>query len=194
MVKDEDKYYIQKVLKGNPGDFSYIINKYKKIAFTLAIRILKNREDAEEAAQDAFIKCYYALPYFNNNSDFSTWLYRIVYNCSISMLRKRNSSLDTITDDFDDNGNGIDFSVDNLSLNKLKEEEQKQYINLAFEKLNSEESLILTLYYQLDNSIEEIAKIMEISKSNVKIKLFRTRKKFKIILDNILKNEVSSLL
>ncbi len=194
MVKDDDKYYIQKVLKGNPGDFSYIINKYNKIAFTLAIRILKNREDAEEAAQDAFIKCYYALPYFNNNSAFSTWLYRIVYNCSISMLRKRNNSLETITEDFDDNGNGIDFSVDNLSLNKLKDEEQKQYINLAIEKLYSEESLVLTLYYQLDNSIEEIAKIMEISKSNVKIKLFRTRKKFKIILDNILKNEVSSLL
>jgi len=84
--------------------------------------------------------------------------------------------------------------VENNSLKKLKEEDQKYFINMALDVMDTDESLILTLFYQLGNSVDEISKILDISKSNVKVKLFRSRKKFKIVLENILKNEVYCIL
>lgn len=191
MNQNEDKYYIHKVLGGSPDSFAYIIDKYKRIAFTLALRTVKNREDAEEAVQDAFLKCYYALANFDHKSSFSTWLYRIVYNCSISRIRQRKMSCETISDDFEAN---IDFSESNSALSYLKHEDQKHFINVAINSIGSDDAMILTLYYQLDKSVEEISQIMEISKSNVKIKLFRSRKALKAALEGVLQSEVRNLL
>lgn len=193
MVNNDDKYYIEKVLKGNADAYTFIINKYKSIAFTLALRVLRNREDAEEAAQDAFVKSYYALSEFNSKSAFSTWLYRIVYTCAISRLRQRKPAMRELNDETIDSA-GADFNESNTALGKMKSEDQKHFVNLAMESLEEEDSLILTLYYQLEKSAEEIAQITGLTRSNVKIKLFRVRKKLQHTLENILKEEVYNLL
>ena len=85
----EDSFYINKVLKGNLPSYAILVEKHKGLAYTLALRIAKNNEDAEEIAQDAFLKAYNSLGSFKQDSRFSTWLYKIIYNTAISRFRKK---------------------------------------------------------------------------------------------------------
>ena len=94
----DDSYYVRKVLKGDRQAFAVLVDKHKSMAFKLAMGIAKNKEDAEEIAQDSFLKAFEALPKFNADSKFSTWLYRIVYNTAISKIRKKK----VLHDDIDD--------------------------------------------------------------------------------------------
>src|ERR1035437_4850975 len=89
MEKKTDEYYIREILKGDSGSFSQLVEKYSHLAFSLSMKILNQREDAEEAAQDAFIKAYNSLSSFQSSATFKTWFFRIVYNTSISRLRTR---------------------------------------------------------------------------------------------------------
>ena len=88
-IEYSDEVIIDKVLKGEEREYNILIDRYKKFVYTIAYRILKNEEDAEEAAQDTFIKGYQSLSKFSGKSKYSTWLYRIVFNTSISYKRKR---------------------------------------------------------------------------------------------------------
>ena len=89
MNTSTDQIYIERVLNGKINDFAYLVNRYKNMVFTLALNIVKSREDAEEIAQDSFLKAFQQLHTFKGNSKFSTWLYTIVYRNSVSMLRKK---------------------------------------------------------------------------------------------------------
>ncbi|MEP7169111.1 MAG: sigma-70 family RNA polymerase sigma factor, partial [Bacteroidota bacterium] len=84
MRYEDDNFYIDKILKGDDASFESLVNKHKTMAYNIAFRILKSREDAEEIAQDSFLKAYHSLKEFKRESKFSTWLYRIIYNNSIS--------------------------------------------------------------------------------------------------------------
>ncbi|PQJ73868.1 RNA polymerase sigma factor, partial [Polaribacter gangjinensis] len=74
MKPTNDQYYIQKVLQGDANAFAYLIDAYKNMVFTLALKMTKNREEAEEICQDTFIKAYQNLSKFQGDSKFSTWL------------------------------------------------------------------------------------------------------------------------
>jgi len=87
-IKD-DIWYLNKVLNGDTQCFTYFVDKYKDIVFSIAMKVLRNREDAEELAQESFIKAYKSLHTFKGTAQFSTWLYRITYNNCISEVRKR---------------------------------------------------------------------------------------------------------
>jgi RNA polymerase sigma factor (sigma-70 family) len=183
---------LKKVIKGNPNAYSYILKKYESKVFTLAYRILRNREDAEEASQDSFLKCYYALPEFNFNSSFSTWLYRIAYTTSISLLRKRKPLTQPLDYDFIDEN--IDISSVNDAITKFKNEEQKKYLDDAISKLDEVDSSIIYLYYQEEKNVEEIATIIDMTKSNIKIRLYRARKKLFDEINKVLRKEVYDLI
>ena len=83
-----DQYYINLITQGDTIAFSVLVERYKDLVFTLTYRILKNREDAEEASQDTFIKAYKSLSKFKGDSKFSTWIYKIAYNTSLDRLKK----------------------------------------------------------------------------------------------------------
>ena len=85
----EDHILIEKVLAGDSNAFSGLIDRYKDMVYTLAIRIVKNNEDAEEVAQDSFIKAFEKLDSFKGSSKFSTWLYTIVYRTALTKVRKK---------------------------------------------------------------------------------------------------------
>ena len=93
---DEQKW-IKSILAGDTKSFSCFVAKYQQMAFTIAFRILENREEAEEVVQDAFVKMYRALPSFQFGSKFSTWFYKIVYNTAITAQRKQ-----SVFDSYDD--------------------------------------------------------------------------------------------
>ncbi len=76
--------YIKQILAGDISKFSFLIEKYKHLAYNIAFRILNNNEDAEEAVQDAFLRAFKALSSFKGDAKFSTWFYRIVVNVSVS--------------------------------------------------------------------------------------------------------------
>jgi RNA polymerase sigma-70 factor (ECF subfamily) len=169
-------HYLTKVIEGDVSAYSYIVNQYKNMAFSIALRVVNNREDAEEVTQDAFLKVYNSLKKFNHKSKFSTWLYTIVYNTAISKIRKnkKKSAIIQLNDEDIENINIED--IDNI-LVKFDEENKKEIINFAINKLSENEKLIITLYYLAENSINEVAAITNFSSSNIKVILHRARKK-----------------
>lgn len=169
-----DSYIIERVLSGDKHLFAHLVNRYSAMAYTIAMRILENKNDAEEVVQDAFVKAFEHLASFKRKSNFSTWLYRIVYNAAISKLRSRKSeavSIDNKAMQIED-----DNSIENLFYGYTGEE-ATQLVRKALAMLPEDERTIVTLYYLNESRINEIHKITGLSKSNIKIKLFRARKK-----------------
>jgi RNA polymerase sigma-70 factor (ECF subfamily) len=182
-----DDFYIERIIDGDADAFNYLVNQYTDLAFSIAFRIVKNTEDAEEIVQDSFMKVYKYIKNFRRDSKFSTWLYKIVYNTAIT---KSNKNLKSSSLSYDDNlevNNDMVSVASNIA--SLKKEEQKKFINLALDKLNEIDSLLLSLYYLSENTIEEIEEITGFSKSNIKTRMHRARKKMYEELVLILKNE-----
>jgi RNA polymerase sigma-70 factor (ECF subfamily) len=177
-----DIYYISQVLEGKTNTFSYLVDRHKDKAYNLAFRICGNREEAEEIAQDAFLKAYRSLKYFKMKSSFATWLHRIVYNTAISLVRSRKKGVLSIEEFPAD-------AVDFLGFNKTEDEAADDYmnslVNFALQKINEEERGLITLYYYNDFNTEEISRITGINKSNVKVRLFRARKKMSEIIRKV---------
>ncbi|MDR1202947.1 MAG: sigma-70 family RNA polymerase sigma factor [Tannerellaceae bacterium] len=185
----DEQTWIEKILAGDTQCFSRFVAKYQVMAFTIAYRILENREEAEEAVQDAFVRAYRALPDFQFGSKFSTWFYRIVYNTSLTAQRRQSFSPDyndacpeQITNDETDNALAV-----------LERKDRKEIIRLVLQKIPSDEALLLTLYYLEESSVEDIHQITGLTPSNIKIKLFRGRKRFYEKLKSIMKREIHSI-
>jgi RNA polymerase sigma factor (sigma-70 family) len=174
MNKLADADIIVQVIAGNKMLFTHLVDRYKAMAFTLAFRILGNREDAEETVQDAFVKVYEHLAEFRQKSKFSTWLYRIVYNTSITHSRKRKAAMQEM-----DSQTCLheDTSRPDSLIYGFTEEEAGEFVRKILAFLSGEERTIITLYYLNESGIDEIHEITGLSKTNIKVKLFRARKK-----------------
>ena len=191
MVDSEDKKHIDNVISGDGQAFRYLIDKYKDQVFAMCLRMLKNREEAEELAQDVFVNVYQSLGKFKGDSKFSTWLYRIVFNAAVSQLRKKKTHFKSL----DDPDTGHEEACETYnSFDQLNNKDKEMYLNEAINKLNEMDAMIISLYYYHDNSIEEISEVCGLSVSNVKVKLMRIRKRLFVELNEILKHEVKSLL
>ena len=188
MEKFDDNFYIEKVLNGQTNYFSYIVEKHKDVVFSIALKVLRNREDAEEIAQESFIKAYKSLNTFKGNSQFSTWLYRIAYNNCMSEVRKRKIKF-TSTDDVQ-----ISEETEEMNFDGIPEENRAHYVKDAMEKLPEDEYTLILLYYFEEKTIDEICTITKLSESNVKVKLFRARKKLSAILNELMKDELYTIL
>src|SRR5476651_2546384 len=97
--KLSDIALIEQTLAGNQSAYAELVKRHQRFVFTLAMRFAKGREDAEEIAQDCFIKAYRSLSSFNGQSKFSTWLYSIVYTTAMTFLRKKRVGTDSIDDE-----------------------------------------------------------------------------------------------
>lgn len=187
----EDSFYINRVLGGNLPAFAILVEKHKSLAYTLALRLTKNHEDAEEIAQDSFLKAYNSLGTFKEESKFSTWLYKIVFNTAISRMRRKQMQNVSI-----DEGN-ISNSIQEehiSSLDNLHKKDRKKIIAEAISRLKEEEGAVMTLYYLNENTLKEIEEITGFSNSNIKILLHRGRKKLLFELKKILKGEIVDML
>jgi len=191
MDTQSDIYYIEKVLAGESNMFAVLVDKYKGMVYTIALKVLRNKEEAEETAQDAFIKAYQSLGKFKRESKFSTWLYRIVYNAAMSKTRKKVLQKVDLNNEIIDN-----YTTDEIKSNLyiLEDADKKKLIKKIMSTLNSEESALITLYYYDENSTEEIANVMGLSQSNVKVRLFRIRNKMNYELQQYLLDDVKEVL
>ncbi len=191
MKQPNDQIYIEKVRSGDVAAFSYLVEKYKDMAYTVALKIVRNAEDAEEVAQDSFVKAFQQINTFQGKSKFSTWLYTIVYRTAISKTRKKKLELTNIDEYVIDN-----YTTGSASsqIDKLKYEEQQKYVSQAIDKLPELDALLVTLFYMNDNSLDEIKEITGYSKTNIKVRLFRARKKLYKELEMLLHHEVNTIL
>lgn len=179
MEQFNDAYYIKKVKEGNRAAFSFIVHQYQEMVFSLCFQLLKNQDDAKDLAQDVFVKIYSSLNKFKGTAQFSTWIYRITYNMGISKLRKKNILNSTDNEQELERAGGFELHA----TEKTDEDFEVNLLQSAIHRLNEEEQVLITLHYYKEQSMDEIAKIMGLSISNVKVKLFRIRKKMKQWMD-----------
>jgi len=186
MERKDDILYIEQVLSGKINAFSYIVDRHKNRAYNLAFRICGNHEEAEEIAQDSFMKVYRSLSGFKMKSSFATWLYRIVYNTAISHVRNRKIRLLSL-EDFP--ADATDFLSAGISEEEADRDYRNSLVNFALQKITEEERGLISLYYYDEMSTDEIADVTGISRSNIKVKLFRARQKMMEIIEKVEKKK-----
>ncbi len=191
MSHQTDIFYVEQVLGGNTDAFSFLVEKYQDMVFGLCLKMLRNAEDAEELAQDSFVKAYRSLNTYKGTSKFSTWLYRIAYNSTISFMRKRKMEVHSLDEQqiSDEEESRIQQHLGELSKEHLNGALQK-----AIESLPGDDQVLITLFYYEEQRVEEIAQITGLSESNVKVKIHRARKKMHILLKDIFQEEVYNLM
>jgi RNA polymerase sigma factor (sigma-70 family) len=171
-----DKDIVQEVLNGNVQAYGRLVDRHKARAMTLAMRILKNREDAEEALQDAFVRAYHALGSFEWKSSFSTWLYRIVYNTCATAAGKRNRIHPLSINEEDDHGIEAEIESDELPPDiKMESDEFSRIVHEEVENLPVAYGSTFTLFVLHEMSYEEIVQTTGLPLGTVKARLFRAR-------------------
>jgi len=151
--------------------------------------MVKNREEAEEVSQDTFIKVYKSLDRFKGDSKFSTWIYKVAYNTSLDRIKKyKKAQLSVPIDEF----TAKDVKTVDNALDILEKEERHEAIKACIELLPSDDAFLLTLFYFEEQSLEEISTIVNLTANNVKVKLFRSRKKLATIIKQRLQPELIS--
>lgn len=183
----EDQLFIDRVLQGETDAYSMLVDRYKDMVFTLAVRIVRTAEDAEEVAQDSFMKAYKQLHTFKGGSKFSTWLYSIVYRTAVSKTRKKNLETVDVDDHVTDN---YTTDADAPQAKELDQTEQSKLVKQAINRLPELDALIITLYYMEESSVKEIEEITGLSESNIKVKLHRARKRLQEELEALLQHEM----
>ena len=187
MTTNNDQIIINQIIEGDTSAFSVLVDRYKDLVFTLAMRMVKNREEAEEVSQDTFIKVYKSLNKFKGNSKFSTWIYRVAYNTCLDRIKRIKRDYNVVAiDEFTEHQIK---TIDN-ALDKMEEQEHKDKIQQCLQLLPSDDSFLLTLYYFEEQSLEEISKVVGLTANNVKVKLYRSRKKLTSILKEQLEPEI----
>lgn len=174
MTTNTDHYLVEQTLNGNTQAFSLLVERYQDYVFTIAVRIVKIREEAEEVAQDSFIKAYEALSTFRGDAKFSSWLYSIVYRKALDRLRKNNrtKTLEMV----EDLTEGDSETMEN-ALQLLEIKERNDVLQKCLDQLPEGDAAIISFYYFEELSVKEIAEITQLTEDNIKIKLHRSRKK-----------------
>ena len=171
MEIQDDRYYINQILDGDSLSYRHIVDRYKKMVYSITLRILENAHDAEDASQEIFIRAYEQLHSFQWKSKFSTWLYTIAYRICVSKIKK--GTLETVPINEETINN---YPDENRTFEKISAAQTEKFVKNAINKLPKIDALLVTLYYLDDNSIKEVAEITGLTISNIKVKLFRARK------------------
>jgi RNA polymerase sigma-70 factor (ECF subfamily) len=184
-----DEILIEQARNGRQTAFAMLVKRYEQYAFTLALRFVKNREDAHEVAQDAFLRAFRYLPDFRGDAKFTTWLYKIVYSTSLNFLRKQNPDIQSIDDDdrpvkLPDEGTPDPSQA-------MEREDRNAALQRAIQMLSPDDAGIITLFYLYEHSLEEICQIMDMTMTNAKTKLCRARQRLKAIVEGRFSTEIA---
>lgn len=174
-----DTYYIERTLAGDTGCFACLLDRYSRPVHSLILKMVRNREDAEELAQDVFLKVFRHLSSFKADCSFSTWIYRIAYNTAISELRRKKQEFVAI--DESQINNVSEEEVSNL-LGSTSATEQLDKLEAALAQLPPDERALIMLFYMKEKSVDELTVITGLGASNVKVKLHRIRKKLFVLI------------
>lgn len=180
MQQLHDTDIINMVLKGQQQSFSILVSRYQHFVFTIALRYVNNREEAEEIAQDVFVKAYRSLAGFNGKSKFSTWLYAITHHTSLSYMRK--TRITTLSVDAQPALEAAMPATEDTAL-QIERNSTRSMLQNTMNRMGGADAEVLTLFYTAGQSLEEIAIITGQSPNNIKVRLFRARQKLKKIIE-----------
>lgn len=185
ITAQEENVLIDRILAGEQQLYAQLVDNHKSYAYTIAFKVTNNKSDAEEVAQDSFIKAYHYLSGFKRGARFSTWLYRIVYNTAISYKRKNNRHVFQTID------NSFDHTED--SEHSLETEDKQVFIDRALNKLNDADRLSIQLFYLKEFTLEEVANVMGQKINTTKVRIHRARQRLADELTTILRKEALTL-
>ena len=185
----DDNEIIRSVLNGDQQAYAQLVDRYQSFVFTLALRLVKSREDAEEVAQDVFVKAYRYLADFKGASKFSTWLYAIVNNTSITLLRKKKLVVHSL--DQDNVFELADSRDSGMRADKVEQKSKQQMVNRAISLLGIDDAAIISLFYKAEQSMEETAAVLGIEVNAAKVRLHRARARLKEKMEKYFAEEIS---
>lgn len=169
---EEERQWIVQAQSGNQQAFGRLVTRYQNQAYGLALRILRSPPDAEEVAQDSFVRAWAALSRFRGDARFSTWLHRIVSRRALDRLTqlKNRRARETEIEDLD--------RLSEVSDQSSREEGalREKYTARLLSKLNDTQRTVITLFYLEDQSIQQVAETLGMPEGSVKTHLFRSRK------------------
>jgi RNA polymerase sigma-70 factor (ECF subfamily) len=177
-----DEILIKQAIAGQQSAFGMLVKRYEQYVFTLALRFVRNREDAHEVAQDSFLRAFRYLPDFRGDAKFTTWLYKIVFSTSLNHLRKRNPDIQSL-DDAEKPVRLKDAGSPDVSV-AMELQDRNSALQRAIAQLSPDDAGIITLFYLYEQSLEEICNIMDLTMSNAKTKLCRARQRLKSVVDD----------
>ncbi|MDR2804733.1 MAG: RNA polymerase sigma factor [Dysgonamonadaceae bacterium] len=180
----DDHFYIQQIKAGNTQAFNGIVSKYQSRLLTIIAKITGNRQDAEDILQEVFLKVFQSLEQFKGEAEFSTWLYRVAYNTTLSELRKKKVAFVPMDNNFSAENEPVNESIDEMDT-----EHRLHCLNTALKRLSPDDAFLITLYYLKEQSIDEIGQISNLSISNVKVRLHRIRKKLAAEINQLINDE-----
>jgi len=170
-MKTTDNEIIERILRGEEHGYAVLLQRYRTRVYSLALRIVGRREEAEEAAQDAFIRAFRSLDRFEGRAKFSTWLYRITYNASLTRVQRLQKDRLLSPHEDEDGIEADDISADLI----LEQEELNTLVAEVLTTMKPEYAVVLSLFYTEGQSYEEIADITALPLGTVKNRLHRAR-------------------
>jgi RNA polymerase sigma factor (sigma-70 family) len=186
-----DNEVISRVLRGEQNAYAELVNRYQGYVFTLVMRMIKSREDAEEVAQDVFVKAYRSLADFRGESKFTTWLYTITNTTCITFLRKK--KLDIHSLDNEKVFEAADSKDSGFRANMVEQKSRVNMVNEAISMLNPDDAEIITLFYKAEQNLEEIARILRLEVNTAKVRLHRARGRLKEKMERYFSEEVKNI-
>jgi RNA polymerase sigma factor (sigma-70 family) len=179
------------VLKGDQQAYSILVDRYRNFVFSITLRYINSREDAEEVAQDVFIKAYRSLADFKGQSKFSTWLYTITTTSCLTFLRKKKLNVQSLDNE------QVFATAENIdggmNANQVEQKSRITMVNEAIKLLGPEDAQIITLFYKGEQTLEEIAGVMGKEVNTVKVQLHRARGRLKEKMHKYFSAEVKDL-
>ena len=174
-----DEELVARARKGDRTAFAHLVDRHRVSVFNLTLRILGNREDAEEAAQDAFVRAFRSLDRFRGDARFATWLYRIAVNVSLSSARRSRRDLSTTSlSEPEDDEDGLPMQIPDTSANPAERFEQAEFreqVRNLVSALPPIYSAVISMYHIQSLSYDEISEALELPIGTVKARLFRAR-------------------
>lgn len=174
MNQTTDHHFITQTLAGDPQAFGQLVMRYQDYVFTVVNRMVQHKEEAQEITQDTFVKAYSSLSSFRGDSKFSSWLYTIAYRKTLDRIKKnkRYAEFDALEQVLT-----ADEDTETHGLKRLVAQERSATIKAAIAQLEPVTAALISFYYYEELSVKEIEKITDLTPENIKVKLYRGRKK-----------------
>ncbi len=179
MTREEEERLVRRIKEGHIEAFAPLVEHYKRSIYVLVLRIVEQREEAEEVAQDVFLKAFQAIHSFDHRSRFSTWLYRIACNTALSTVRSRKrpfrllggARAEQITETLVE-----EDTAEPIMLN----EAQTEALWRAMDRLPAEERALIQLHYYEELPLAACGEVLHQTENSIKVRIHRIRKKLAI--------------
>src|SRR5687767_2543085 len=191
LAPTHDVVLVQRAQKGDALAYDELIRRYQQRIYATVYHMTSNHEDANDLAQETFIKAYSALKSFKGDSSFYTWIYRIAVNKTINFLKQRKNKVSLSLNDLDFNVENdpelVAFVSDKTPRRDIALSELQEKLNVAMQKLSDVHRMVVTLHDIQGLSHEEIANIMDCNVGTVRSRLFYARQQLQAYLSDYVK-------